>query len=384
VIPSSRLDESVINVIVGHWEWEYADVAAESPYYSSDLPPSNAIPGPEKSSRHSLEDPCQNLHYSQVTQPMTGYSQFIPEIGKYIDLILLSQLARFKINLFRTTSTELLGSCDGVVEIAIKSLASQVAAIDGEAEALRLSSWNKGHDTQTLDHQLAQCRKMRPGIELASLAAKEADLQEHGEKKIPSSGSLRPGAGIDANQQDRINLWLLKNLEESSEEKTRRRSFLAAGEDLGEEQWARLVLKYWWLDDAAVVPDDESMSINGAVDSAGKCHPVRVMLQSHAVSDSRKTVEITETELKGSHCGLIRWSEMQNIPRSLINSLARDRKEATLRSEPRTLSRSGEGLVGVVARCRLRRHLSTACYGLRVNDGIHRQSSSNRQDFEVW
>jgi hypothetical protein len=103
---------------------------------------------------------------------MTGYSQFIPEIGKYIDLILLSQLARFKINLFRTTSTELLGSCDGVVEIAIKSLASQVAAIDGEAEALRLSSWNKGHDTQTLDHQLAQCRKMRPGIELASLAAK--------------------------------------------------------------------------------------------------------------------------------------------------------------------------------------------------------------------
>jgi hypothetical protein len=144
------------------------------------------------------------------------------------------------------------------------------------------------------------------------------------------------------------------------------------------------VLKYWWLDDAAVVPDDESMSINGAVDSAGKCHPVRVMLQSHAVSDSRKTVEITETELKGSHCGLIRWSEMQNIPRSLINSLARDRKEATLRSESRTLSRSGEGLVGVVARCRLRRHLSTACYGLRVNDGIHRQSSSNRQDFEVW
>lgn len=79
---------------------------------------------------------------------------------------------------------------------------------------------------------------------------------------------------MDPNNHDRINMWLLRNLQESTEGKTLHRSFLARAENLDEETWAGLVLKYWWLDDAAVVPENEPLSTNGAVNSAGMCHSV--------------------------------------------------------------------------------------------------------------
>lgn len=79
---------------------------------------------------------------------------------------------------------------------------------------------------------------------------------------------------MDPNNHDRINMWLLRNLQESTEGKTLHRSFLTRAENLDEETWAGLVLKYWWLDDAAVVPENEPLSTNGAVNSAGMCHSV--------------------------------------------------------------------------------------------------------------
>jgi len=77
---------------------------------------------------------------------------------------------------------------------------------------------------------------------------------------------------MDATKHDSINMWLLSNLQASSEEKKRRRAFLANSEELNEEQWARLVLKYWLLDEAATCLEDRSESTNGAVNSAGLCH----------------------------------------------------------------------------------------------------------------
>jgi hypothetical protein len=45
-----------------------------------------------------------------------------------------------------------------------------------------------------------------------------------------------------------------------------------------EEDWARLVLKYWTVDDAARPSEYEDCSTNGAVDSEGACHSTRVKL----------------------------------------------------------------------------------------------------------
>jgi hypothetical protein len=140
-------------------------------------------------------------------------------------------------------------------------------------------------------------------------------LQGNSEKKILSSGDSDSRTGMDANQQDRINMWLLRNLQESSEEKIRHRSFLTDTENMDEEKWARLVLKYWWLDDAAVVPEIEPLSTNGAVDSAGRCHFVRVIFQGKAISEPGESVKRTETASKTPHAGLFRQPKVQTTPR---------------------------------------------------------------------
>ncbi|KAE9366214.1 hypothetical protein N431DRAFT_430365 [Stipitochalara longipes BDJ] len=244
---------------------------------------------------HRPEDACLNSHYVHVTQQ--DPTRFVPEIAKYMDLILLGEATRFKIDLFRTTPAVLLGSSDEIVEKEIEVLAAEVSAIESEAEAVRLSAWKMGHDTQELDYHLALCRKIGPGVgPLAEPTPNEDDYPEKDIKKSnPSNSSLRPSTYMDANQQDRINMWLLNNLEASSEEKAHHRSFLTSEQDLDEEQWARLVLKYWWLDDAAVVREDESLSTNGAVDSGGNCHSVKIALQGNELSEVWESKESTGT-----------------------------------------------------------------------------------------
>lgn len=239
--------------------------------YDSIPPSSTRAQVAEEIPPHPPEVPCLNRHYSEITQQ--DYSPFDPEITKYIDLILLSELAQFKMTL-----AVLLGSSDMAIQKEIQSLDAQVVAIDAEAEAVRLFLWTNGCDTLELDNHLALCRKSEPGVGLlVSSDAKEMCLQGNSNFEIPSNSSPSPSTGMDANKQDRINMWLLRNIQESSEEKTLHRSFLTKAENLDEKKWARLVLKYWWLDDAAVVPENEPLSTHGAVDSAGRCHSVRVI-----------------------------------------------------------------------------------------------------------
>jgi hypothetical protein len=257
--------------------------------------------------------PCLIRHYSEITQQ--DYSPFDPEITKYIDLIILSELAQFKIDLFKMTPAVLLGSSDTAIQKEIQSLNAQVAAIDAEAEAIRLFLWTNGCDTLELDNHLALCRKSEPGVGRPIPSdAKEVNSQRNGELEVPSSSGPGLNTGMDANKQDRINMWLLRNLQESSEEKTFHRSFLTRAENLDEEKWARLVLKYWWLGDAAVVPENEPLSTNGAVDSAGMCHSVRVIFQGQAVSEPCESVDRKETPLKTTHAGSVRQPKLQTTP----------------------------------------------------------------------
>ena len=75
-------------------------------------------------------------------------------------------------------------------------------------------------------------------------------------------------------------MWLLKNLEASNKEKKLHRSFLPQDVIWDDEQWGRLVLKYWLLDEAATGREDRCFSSNGAVDSDGMCHYERVLFEN--------------------------------------------------------------------------------------------------------
>jgi hypothetical protein len=87
------------------------------------------------------------------------------------------------------------------------------------------------------------------------------------------------GVQVRSTKRGRINCWLLQNLIASPEESRRHRSYLPNGQNLGEGQWARLVLEFWLIDEAAIGVESRSSSTNGAVDSDGMCHSDRVRLE---------------------------------------------------------------------------------------------------------
>jgi hypothetical protein len=133
---------------------------------------------------------------------------------------------------------------------------------------LRLVSWKNGFNTHDLDYHMSRCRKFGPEPKPAI---------SNGQHLFQKQCFGISGCTLmDATKHDSINMWLLSNLQFSSEEKKRHRAFLANSEELNEEQWARLVLKYWLLDEAATCLEDRPESTNGAVNSAGLCHSARV------------------------------------------------------------------------------------------------------------
>jgi hypothetical protein len=81
------------------------------------------------------------------------------------------------------------------------------------------------------------------------------------------------------NKQNQINAWLLQKLAASDEDVVLHRSFLPISEELDEKQWARLVLKFWPLDEAAAEVANISLSTNGAEDSGKERYSVRVLLE---------------------------------------------------------------------------------------------------------
>lgn len=101
-------------------------------------------------------------------------------------------------------------------------------------------------------------------------------------------------------KKDRINSWLLQNLAAQPSEALHHRRYLqdegVAGDQLSDEEWARLVLKFWTLDDAARPSESVDCSTNGAVDSDGACHSARVKLSETLPLPIRKREREGEKE----------------------------------------------------------------------------------------
>jgi hypothetical protein len=226
--------------------------------------------------QHLPEDDCLGIHYEQSTQMFND--GFTRGAAKYIDLILLAETIIFKIKLFRTTPSILFSLSEQTVESEINALEAQLCTVSSEAKALQISSWRKGFNTHDLDSHISRCR--RPGPDLGTNPPKktnqgDANTQLGADNKFHLETSI-----LNATQHDRINMWLLNNLEVSNKEKKLHRSFLPQGVIWDEEQWARLVLKHWLLDEAATGREDRCFSSNGAVNSDGRCHSERVLFEN--------------------------------------------------------------------------------------------------------
>jgi hypothetical protein len=108
-------------------------------------------------------------------------------------------------------------------------------------------------------------------------------------------------------QTDRINAWLLQCLQSSEEQADLHRSFLPDGKKIERDKWARMVLKFWPLDEAAIWAGDRVCSTNGAVDSDGAAHSARVFLRSDSRSVKQRQPVISLEDLDNDMESLVSW-----------------------------------------------------------------------------
>ena len=161
----------------------------------------------------------------------------------------------------------------------LESLAKALAELELKITAARKECWKQGYNVDDVDNILGQC------LPHSSSTLPDFRKEKQGEELDPYHVSSRPWSS----KQDRINLWLLQNLRSwtTSEVDLHQRAlakYTKKGETLSDEAWARKVLKYWFLDEAAT-ERRETASTNGAVDSEGLPHDVRVELESWNDSD---------------------------------------------------------------------------------------------------
>ena len=166
-------------------------------------------------------------------------------------------------------------------------LANCLQNIEARVEKYRAACWDMGHDVDAIDKVLRLPRSK--GSESGTLLSPAKLIHSHGDITVGGEAAAqrsRDTAWLPT--QDRINIWLLHNLEVSPEHSALHRSLLRGGDTLDQEEWLRLVMKFWPLDDAATGQEERSCSTNGAIDSDGERHSACVSLEESLTGEERR------------------------------------------------------------------------------------------------
>lgn len=217
----------------------------------------------------------------------------------YINLIQFSRTIKLHAKLIASIRTSQLNISNEQLHetTEYQEIYEQLKILDHDVRVARQVCWEKGYDLGEVDMILESgCIHDLPLIKLDY----EKEMRECHEylsalqRRLEKLQAWR----VWSSRQDRINQWLLQKLAASSDEAVLHRSFLEGGDELDEQQWARLVLKFWPLDGAAVHFERRVASTNGAVDSGRDCHSVKVLLDMVELENSVFSVsdlsEITE------------------------------------------------------------------------------------------
>lgn len=202
----------------------------------------------------------QYIRYSQMTETIRVHVRMSTALTSHFDMPGSSTGMKLKSQQYQ----------EKIVEILKKT--------ENERNRYRQICWNEGYDVEGIDPLLQTTEKQ--GI----VSHESCDIYQD---PIPTQhGSWwdvlhQVGPQNWLTREDRINSWLLQNLAAKPEEALYHRKQLqesGASDRLSEEEWARLVLKYWTLDGASRPSRDVDCSTNGAVNSDGACNSTRVRL----------------------------------------------------------------------------------------------------------
>jgi len=167
-----------------------------------------------------------------------------------------------------------------------------LVSIEAHIRTYRKTRWRKGHDIDFVDCEMRATQKQVTVNEMIS------DTHQG-----PASSQLHVswwdvlnhvGPQNWSTKKDRINSWLLQNLAARPDEALRHRKchqVWVSDDQFSEEEWIRLVLKFWTLDDAARPFEHGDCSTNGTVKSGCYRHSVRVMFDDESIAAGEIEVE---------------------------------------------------------------------------------------------
>ncbi|KAH8592561.1 hypothetical protein B0O99DRAFT_234303 [Bisporella sp. PMI_857] len=201
----------------------------------------------------------------------------------------------------------------------------QLEADINQLVAYRRELWDSGHDLEGID-QLMHNQPSDKSKETADWVSLDRYPSSEGQQTAWWNVLHHKISRRWVTKKDRINSWLLQNFAAIPEEANRHRALLPNGDELSEEQWARIVLKFWPLDEAAPRFEHSICSTNGAVDSAGACHSVKVLLSALPFSGDEDQVMLDTFPIRA------RW-EADSEGGSGVLEMARVAKRKRLESD---------------------------------------------------
>lgn len=183
---------------------------------------------------------------------------------------------------------------------ARKKIYDHLKSLESERDSYREACWREGYNIEELD----RVSKTSERYDTVS----DTSLDIHQEREPDQHMSwwdvlhhVSPQSWVT--KKDRINFWLLQSLAAQPKEAHCHKKYLqdqGVSDQLSEEAWARLVLKFWTLDDAARPSEDADCSTNGAVDSDGACHSARVKLVGNLPVPEKLDVMDIDSESEAS------------------------------------------------------------------------------------
>lgn len=151
--------------------------------------------------------------------------------------------------------------------------------LEVEIQEARRTCWENGHNLDEIDRALNSRGPHNPVAGISLNAEPSAEPQNALVAAWPENGH-RTWIKEWSTKQDRVNAWLLQSLEASPDLAQLHQSFCTDGGKLHGEDWARSVLKFWYLDEAAAQGEHGGCSTIGAVDSKGARHSTRILLKA--------------------------------------------------------------------------------------------------------
>jgi hypothetical protein len=207
-----------------------------------------------------------------------------PQIFRYVDMIRISEMTRAHINMLDVLEPIITDMNEpnagflpkGWSDWGKPEAEKRLQDLEKQLADFRKRCWGKGIDLAAINRAIRPCYMHN----VTSFLQSSEPLAEDVEELLALRGrtSQRNATQAWANKRDRINDWLFQNLQASDENVSLHRSFLINGSQVDQDEWARQVLKYWYIDEASAPLEERCCSSIGAVDSDGERHWTRVKL----------------------------------------------------------------------------------------------------------